>query len=257
MNQANKYKQLVVYIEACESGSMFDSILPKNMSIYATTASNPDESSWGTYCPPYDMVNGTEIGSCLGDLYSVNFLENLESVDPTKETLLKQFNVVKKETNLSHVMQYGDISIDKEIIGNFEGNSTSFEPLVSVVAEEEDQAAKMSVMNSRFIKLAYLRGRNEKYHTEETKQALFDEVDSIQRFDTIFTSLSKAFSLKVNAGVKDIDFACLKPRVQMYEELCGGFSDYGLRYVKYIYLTCAQNVDIYDYETALFSLCAF
>lgn len=35
-----------------------------------------DESSWGTYCPPDDMVDGVAVGSCLGDLYSVNWMED-------------------------------------------------------------------------------------------------------------------------------------------------------------------------------------
>lgn len=55
--------------------------------IYALSASNPTESSWGTYCPPDDSVNGKEIGSCLGDLFSVNWMEDSDKEDITKETL--------------------------------------------------------------------------------------------------------------------------------------------------------------------------
>jgi legumain len=71
------YNKLVFYLEACESGSMFVN-LPKNTKIYALSAANPSESSWGTYCSPQDVVQGKHIGSCLGDLFSVNFLENSE-----------------------------------------------------------------------------------------------------------------------------------------------------------------------------------
>ena len=98
---------MVVYIEACESGSMFDGILAKDLNIYAVTAANPTESSWGTYCYPDDVVNGVHINSCLGDLFSVNWLENTESVDVDKESLEVQFSEVQKLTNLSHVMRYG------------------------------------------------------------------------------------------------------------------------------------------------------
>ena len=42
---------MVLYIEACESGSMFEGLLPSNLGVYAVTASNSEESSWGTYCP--------------------------------------------------------------------------------------------------------------------------------------------------------------------------------------------------------------
>ena len=46
------------------------------MSVYATTASNAFESSWGTYCPGMVPGPGPEYTTCLGDLYSVAFLEN-------------------------------------------------------------------------------------------------------------------------------------------------------------------------------------
>ena len=47
MHKANKYRQLVFYLEACESGSMFKTVLPTNINVYALTAANERESSWG------------------------------------------------------------------------------------------------------------------------------------------------------------------------------------------------------------------
>lgn len=41
-------------------------------------------------------------------MYSVNWLENSDAADLTKETLQAQFNIVKKETNTSVVCEYGD-----------------------------------------------------------------------------------------------------------------------------------------------------
>nr|XP_016437460.1 PREDICTED: vacuolar-processing enzyme-like [Nicotiana tabacum] len=48
------FDRLVFYLEACESGSMFDGLLPEGLDIYVTTASKPDENSWATYCGTYD-----------------------------------------------------------------------------------------------------------------------------------------------------------------------------------------------------------
>uniref|UniRef100_A0A0B6XYH1 Hemoglobinase n=1 Tax=Arion vulgaris TaxID=1028688 RepID=A0A0B6XYH1_9EUPU len=45
MHKNKQYKQMVFYIEACESGSMFANLLKSNISVFATTAANPDESS--------------------------------------------------------------------------------------------------------------------------------------------------------------------------------------------------------------------
>lgn len=64
--------------------------LADNIGVAAMTASNATESSWATYCPPMDVVNGVHIGTCLGDLFSVNWMEDTEAHDPATETLFTQ-----------------------------------------------------------------------------------------------------------------------------------------------------------------------
>ena len=64
------------YLEACESGSIFEGVLPPSVKVYATTAANAEESSWGTYCPGMDPAPPTEFWTCLGDLYSVAWMED-------------------------------------------------------------------------------------------------------------------------------------------------------------------------------------
>lgn len=63
-------------MEACESGSMFDGLLPENIQIYATTASNATENSWATYCPRQFPSPPTGFDTCLGDLYSIAWMED-------------------------------------------------------------------------------------------------------------------------------------------------------------------------------------
>lgn len=98
MNQNNMYNELVFYLEACESGSMFQN-LPTNTRIFATSAASASESSWGTYCSPDDVVDGKSIGSCLGDLYSVIWMEDTDSENVCFESLEQQYQIVKKLTN--------------------------------------------------------------------------------------------------------------------------------------------------------------
>ena len=81
------YDELVLYLEACESGSMFENILSTDINIYATTASNGELSSYAAYCYPFDKVNGIHVGSCLGDLYSVTWMEDTDVNDIKLETL--------------------------------------------------------------------------------------------------------------------------------------------------------------------------
>merc|ERR1719162_1949283 len=69
MKTNKMFSQMTFYMEACESGSMFPK-LTSDGSIYGVTASNATSSSWASYCGNEATVNGTVIGSCLGDLFS-------------------------------------------------------------------------------------------------------------------------------------------------------------------------------------------
>jgi legumain len=93
---------MVVYIEACESGSMLENILVDNIDIYATTASNAEESSYACY---YDDRRQTY----LGDVYSVVWMEDSDREKLDQESLYQQFMITQNTTNTSHVMQYGDL----------------------------------------------------------------------------------------------------------------------------------------------------
>ncbi|KAL6177117.1 hypothetical protein ACLB2K_048643 [Fragaria x ananassa] len=42
---SGSYKEMVIYVEACESGSVFEGIMPSDLNIYVTTASNAEENS--------------------------------------------------------------------------------------------------------------------------------------------------------------------------------------------------------------------
>uniref|UniRef100_A0A7N9B259 Legumain n=1 Tax=Mastacembelus armatus TaxID=205130 RepID=A0A7N9B259_9TELE len=114
MHENKKYKKMVFYIEACESGSMMNK-LPDNIDVYATTAANAHESSYACY---YDEKRDTY----LGDWYSVIWMEDSDMEDLKKETLLKQFKIVKTHTNTSHVQQYGNKTMAHMKVIAFQGN---------------------------------------------------------------------------------------------------------------------------------------
>ena len=94
---------------------MFNGLLPSNINIFATTAANSTESSYACY---YDEKRQTY----LGDLYSVNWIEDSDKKSLKSESLVKQFEKVKKETNLSHVQEYGDLRMGQLVLSQFQGN---------------------------------------------------------------------------------------------------------------------------------------
>merc|ERR1712187_93941 len=118
------YKKLTFYLETCESGSMFQGI--STPGLYALSAANPTESSWGTYCGSDAKVNGKSIGSCLGDLFSVSWMEDSDAVDITQETLNQQFDTVKTATSKSKVMQWGDLSFQSDKVSEYQSAYVSF-----------------------------------------------------------------------------------------------------------------------------------
>merc|ERR1712002_796668 len=114
MYSAKKYNKMVFYVEACESGSMFKGLLPKDVNVFATTASNATTSSYACY---FDKQRKT----FLGDVYSIKWLEDSDKENIEKETLEHQFIVVKNETNTSTVCQFGEKEISQMPVGAFQG----------------------------------------------------------------------------------------------------------------------------------------
>lgn len=242
MHSKKMYKKLVFYLEACESGSMFEGLLPKDINIYATTAANGKESSWGTYCPPNDKVNGVSVKSCLGDLYSVNWMENCDSVGKD-ETLEDQFKIVKQKTSKSHVMRYGDTSWTSMKIGEFMGDTSAND----TTSETASPGEKLGNVNSRDIPLHlayynYLRADKSDYATrQKLAAALSYEVESRQKADNLFHSLAtNVFSSEKffqEANLRG-ECACCEEVHDIVDSNCGGYTDYSLQYARVIYNLC-------------------
>jgi len=114
LTKNKKYGKMVFYIEACESGSMFDQTLSTNTKIFATTASNARESSYACY---WDAKRRTY----LGDVYSVKWMEDSDKEDLTIETLQQQYTIVKKEVNTSHVKEFGDMTLKNDKLSLYQG----------------------------------------------------------------------------------------------------------------------------------------
>ncbi|KAG5449997.1 Hemoglobinase [Clonorchis sinensis] len=142
MYKNGKYKKLVLYVEACESGSMFEGILPSNIGIYVTTAANNQEASWATFC--HDEV----IDTCLADEYSYNWLTDSEEHDLTHRTLDQQFKSVKRRTKRSHVSRFGEMDVGRLPVGDFQGHSEQSMLL--------DSATMTQVLHSRPSRWAHL-----------------------------------------------------------------------------------------------------
>ncbi|GJV70848.1 vacuolar-processing enzyme, partial [Tanacetum coccineum] len=114
------YKSMLIYVEACHSGSIFERLLPDDMNIYVMTASNPVESSYAAYC---NLPLGYDV--CLGDRFSVAWMEDSETHDRRSRSIEEQYNEVKRRTYGyfwgSRVMEYGSKHLKKESMSLYQG----------------------------------------------------------------------------------------------------------------------------------------
>lgn len=175
MHKQKKYSKMVLYFEACESGSMFDGLLPKDINVFATTASNPDESSYACY---YDDLRQTY----LGDVYSVNWMEDADQENLSQESLQAQFLKVRTETNTSHVQEYGNLTLGQLKVGEFMGRSFS-EPI------RLPQASKADAIPQEQVYMTMLRKKAEKAKSAEEKQYWTQQIQT--------TSAKRNFLLNV------------------------------------------------------------
>ncbi|VDO67505.1 unnamed protein product [Heligmosomoides polygyrus] len=202
MHSHKRYSQLVFYLEACESGSMFHKVLKNNINVYAITAANPDESSFAVYCD-----NDMDL-PCLGDEFSVNWMQDSDERSNAEETLDEQFKRVKQETKESHVMHYGNLSIAKEPITWFEGQGSS-------------QRKTTFVKDRQVIESVYSRIINDLVEDPQERVRMFRDRSHVENLDCHHDVVRAfdAFCIDVNK----FDYA-LK-YIYVLNNLCTKFND--------------------------------
>jgi len=245
---------------------MFAGLLPNNTNIYAETASNPDESSWGCYCPgekvgnlTADSVNGVELESCLGDLYSVNWMERVDAVG-IRESLQAQFRAVQNMTDLSHVMQYGDLKWTSNPVGQFIGNLPGKRLIKSMTsARDIDMTVAMnSAWNSRDVALnraqhVYNKRVAEDRYSQATRDALAKlnaVVAGRKLADDVFTGFINnvnainprltAETLLAAPAVPIEHDECMVTLDKSYMDMVG-YTQYSIQYARVFINACRQH----------------
>jgi len=137
MSDTNMFSKLAIYVEACESGSMFEELqIP---GVYALSAAGPEEPSWGTYCGQSAVVNGESLNTCLADMFSVAWMEDAESRDVTHETLAQQFESIDSAVTRSAASQWGDTTFTSNKVSDFLGSAQSALMAINPSATKEEK----------------------------------------------------------------------------------------------------------------------
>ena len=267
MHEKKMYKELVFYLEACHSGSMFKDILPTNISIYAVTAANPDESSWAEYCSYDAKINGTLMGTCLGDEFSCRFMEDIDSRpgDELKDySMQEQYEYLVKAVAGSHVMQYGDLEIAKKSIYEFvNAQVTKFLKIVKKSVDfilpnlrsMEEEEAKIGKINNENYRLEWFRMQAEESNDLEAENEFYEEVAKQGRSTKIFQIFNKWFNLPKRNFEKEIDFDCYRKVVNAYEKKCGMLIDRDFKFMTHIANFCTQGIKPNKAVNAFATIC--
>ncbi|KAK8761364.1 hypothetical protein V5799_027369 [Amblyomma americanum] len=237
MHQEKKFAKMVIYIEACESGSMFDGLLPKNVDVYATTAANDKESSFACYWDEKRQVY-------LGDWYSVNWMEDSDRQDLHKESLDHQFEIVKKKTNTSHVMRYGDLSIGKLSLSEFQGDKTVKPTALPKVPP--------TLVSSRDVPVAVLRNKLAKATDSTTQQSLRRQLQRVLRNRLFLKEKVTEIANFVAQGKGDNSESLLFAKTQLRNYDC---YEKAVRYFKHKCFNISKNPYALEYLRVLANMC--
>ncbi|XP_069567767.1 LOW QUALITY PROTEIN: legumain [Brachyistius frenatus] len=260
MHENKKYKKMVLYIEACESGSMMNH-LPADIDVYATTAANSHESSYACY---YDDKRETY----LGDWYSVNWMEDSDVEDLKKETLLRQFKIVRSHTNTSHVQQFGNKTMAHMKVVAFQGNPSAgvTPPLMTPPVTEPD------LTPSPDVPLAILKRKMMASNDIRAARSLLVEIDAHLKVRQMLAETTRQVVEKVtgdklkaeevlNEQAELTQHQCYRAAVDHYKYSCFNWHkteyEYALRHLYALVNLCERGYSADSIQLAMDSVCHF
>ena len=234
MHSKGMYKKFVLYVEACFSGSMFLNF-PEDLNVVAVTAANEKESSYAVYCPGEGLVHHVDMGTCLGDEFSVGWMEDADLGD-NEQTLKQQFDYLVKKVQMSHVSQYGDVSYQSDRLSDFIG-------VRNVTAKASSNAEKPTIRydsrDNEMLRLRYMMEHCSEADRPRWTELYNEEMKHRELVDLYIRSIAPSAHLFGTAKpVKN--FKCYKAGIKKFESVIGK-SDYAMKYYDVIANICAEN----------------
>ncbi|XP_076056955.1 legumain-like [Oratosquilla oratoria] len=237
MKEENKFKEMTLYVEACESGSLFEHHLPKDINVYALSASSPSESSYACYLDD-------ELDTYLGDVFSIKWMEDTDREDITKETLEKQFKIVHKETTTSDVMEWGQLNINAETVSTFQGSGKAELEDYGPFYPSDDPCLNSSVSNPDAPRQILRQKIDQALSAEEADiwRKELEHLNNNRKFvrdvlrDVVYVVAPDAViaeQMLLNVGRTVNDWDCYEQVVESFHKECFnlGWNPYALRHL--------------------------
>ena len=248
MYQKKLYKNLVFYLDASRTGSMFTN-LPDNINIYAI-GPNGHEGSSAEYCGSEATVNGTLIGSCLGDVFSCRFMEDIES---KSEEELKTYTLQQQYEYLVNIIkdsigQFGDLNIAKKSLYEFfcKQSSNIYKKIKKGVKNLlpliNNEPTKIKIKSENY-RLEWYRMQAESNNDISSENEYYDEIMAEGRVTKIFDLFKQKFNLSERNYNDKVDFNCYREVVKGYENKCGTLIDRDFKFMTHIANFCTKGIN--------------
>ena len=267
MHEKKMYKELVFFLDAVHAGSMFENILPSDISIYTTYPGKLKGSTFSEYCGQDSIVNGTLIGPCLGDEFSCRFMEDIDS---RPGDLLKNYSIQEQYEYLvrivkgSYVQQYGDLEIAKKSIYEFVNSQTK--KIIKTVENifgfnfphnelRNSFQKKTTKINNENYRLEYFRLQSELNNNLETENEYYEEIEEEGNVIKIFELFKKWFNLPERDYSDKINYDCYRKVIKSYEDKCGMFIDRDFKFMNHIANFCTQGICPKEADRAFEAIC--
>ena len=186
LSEKRMFKNLVMFVQACYSGSMFyRQDLPKN--VYVATSAPTDDSAYACW---YDSTLHTFVTSC----WPRGWLRPMEEESPAKVTFDQLFaDAWEFTSNSTEPCQYGDVDVKaltmKEFFGVSSGRFTA--PLA---AQTRNVALERNALNvpQQDVPLALARLRYQQTGSQEDAAAVRREILFREHIDSIVRTVAEA-----------------------------------------------------------------
>ncbi|KAH0990132.1 hypothetical protein GBA52_001615 [Prunus armeniaca] len=212
----------------------------------------------GLTCPGEYPSPPPEYETCLGDLYSVAWMEDSDVHNLRSETLHQQYELVKTRTANdnsgfgSHVMQYGDVGLSKENLFVYMGTNpandnytflgeNSLRPSTKAVNQRDADLVhfwhkyrKAPEGSPRKIQAQkdFVEAMSHRMHMDQTMKLIGKLLFGIKKGPEVLNAVRPAGQPLVD------DWDCLKTMVRSFETYCGSLSQYGMKHMRSLANIC-------------------
>jgi len=208
------------------------------------------------------MVDGKDIGSCLGDEFSVRWMEDTDAANLKSETVGQQFTKVKNAVTKSHVQEYGVTSFDSEPIGDFEGTDGKLSTVSTASIEVGNgvDSRQVEVHQAYYSVMRAETAAARKEAEGELQAILARRAEADAQFGEIALhatkgDVAKAQEMLEGNNIEVFDAYCHKYAVEDKVKYCGAFNDYSLRYSRLFANLCGSGVEQAVITSAIQTAC--